>query len=152
MTSHRTFLAAAAALLIAALSASTAQAKTETIKVFSKVQDFTFTTAGGSVTHGPPAGPPAAGDVMEITSIDFKGNHKQHARKAFGSDYLRCTFGADPENPDCFGYVALKGGLLRFHGMDIVGGAGKYLGATGKTVSNKEVPGGSDFVVRIKTR
>jgi hypothetical protein len=151
MTAHRTILAAAAALLIAALGASTAQAKTETLRVFSKAQQFTFTTAGGTVTHAPPSGPPAAGDVMEIDSIDFKGTHKKHSKKPIGGDYLRCTFGADPENPDCLGYSALKTGLLRFHGFDIVGGAGRYLGATGSVVKSKEVPGGSDFVVRVKT-
>jgi hypothetical protein len=151
MTAHRTFLALAAALLIAAIGPSAAQAKTETLRVFSKVQTFTFTTADGKVIQGPPAGPPQAGDVMEIDSIDFKGTHKKHSRKPIGGDYLRCTFGDDPENPDCFGYAALKGGLLRFHGFDIIGGAGKYLGASGGLLKNKEVKGGSDIVVRIKT-
>ena len=102
------------------------------------------------MTQRPPSGPPKAGDVMEINSIDFKGNHKKHAKKAFGSDYLRCTFGDDPENPDCFGYTAIKGSMLRFHGFDIIGGTGRYLGASGKVVKSKEVKGGSDFVVRIK--
>jgi hypothetical protein len=150
MTSYRTTLAAAAVLLIAALTPAVAQAKTETIRAFSKVQTFTFTTADGKVTQGPPAGPPKAGDVMEISSLDFKGTHKKHAKKAFGSDYLRCTFGDDPENPDCFGYTALRGSMLRFHGFDVVGGTGRYLGATGKVVKNKEVEGGSDFVVKVR--
>jgi hypothetical protein len=150
MTSHRTFLAAAAALLICLLGPSLAQARTETLRVFSKVQQFTFTTADGTVTHAPPSGPPQAGDVMEIDSIDFKGNHKKHAKKAFASDYLQCTFGDDPQNPDCFGYTAIKGSLLRFHGFDLIGGTGRYLGASGKVVRSKEVKGGSDFVLRIK--
>ena len=32
------------------------------------------------------------------------------------SDHLRCTFHGRPE-PDCFGYVAIGGSLLRFHGI-----------------------------------
>jgi hypothetical protein len=152
MTTHRTILAIAAALLIAAIGPSAASAKTQTLHVFSKVQQFTYTTVDGTVTHAPPSGAPAAGDVMEIDSIDFKGTHKKHSRKPIGGDYLRCTFGDDPQNPDCFGFAALKGGLLRFHGFDVIGGAGKYLNATGGLIKNKEVPGGSDIVVRIKTR
>jgi hypothetical protein len=143
-------IAASAALLIGLAGPTAAQAKTETLRAFSKVQQFTYTTADGTVTHAPPSAPPKAGDVMEIDSIDFKGNHKKHAKKAFGSDYLRCTFGADPENPECFGYTAIKGSMLRFHGFDIIGGTGRYLGASGKVVKSKEVKGGSDFVVRVK--
>jgi hypothetical protein len=40
------------------------------------------------------------------------GNHKRHAKRATMSDYLRCTFMAYGE-PDCFGYVAIGGSLLR---------------------------------------
>jgi hypothetical protein len=65
------------------------------------------------------------------------------------SDYLRCTFTAALE-PDCFGYTAIGGSLLRFHGFDIIGGTGRYQGATGKVIRNREVEGGSDFVVRVK--
>ena len=65
------------------------------------------------------------------------------------SDYLRCTFLADL-TPDCFGYTAIGGSLLRFHGFDVIGGTGRYHGATGKVVKNEEVPGGSDIVVRVR--
>jgi hypothetical protein len=90
--------------------------------------------------------------VFEIDSLDYVGNHKRHAKRATMSDYLRCTFTADGA-PDCFGYVAIGGSMLRFHGFDIIGGTGRYQGATGKTVSNEEIPGGgSDFVVRVRLR
>jgi hypothetical protein len=127
-----------------------AAGKTETIPVFSKVQTFTLTAPDGTVSHAPPAGPPAPGTVMEIDSLDYRGTFKKHEKRPSFSDYLRCTFGSDPQDPDCFGYVAIDGSLLRFHGFDIVGGTGRYLGATGKTVSNKEVPGGSEFVTKVK--
>ena len=67
------------------------------------------------------------------------------------SDYLRCTFLASLE-PDCYGYAAIGGSLLRFHGFDVIGGTGRYQGATGKVIKNKEVAGGTDFVVRLKLR
>jgi hypothetical protein len=92
---------------------------------------------------------PQAGDVFEIDSLDYVGNHKKHAKRATMSDYLRCTFQADLE-PDCYGYTAIGGSLLRFHGVDLIGGTGRYHGATGKVITNKEVPGGSDFVVKVK--
>ena len=148
---NRTLIAVAAAAL-AFPAASQAAGKTETIRVFSQEQTFTLTAPDGTVSHEPPAGPPAAGTVMEIDSLDYRGTFKKHEKKPSFSDYLTCTFGTDPENPDCHGYVAIDGSLLRFRGFDIVGGTGRYLGATGKTVSSKEVKGGSEFVVKIKLR
>jgi hypothetical protein len=34
----------------------------------------------------------------------------------------------------------------------VVGGAGRYLGATGRVLSNDEVPGGADVVAKIHLR
>jgi hypothetical protein len=124
----------------------------ETLRVFSKAQTFTLTAPDGTVAHQPPAGPVAPGTVMEIDSLDYVGSYKKHEKRPSFSDYLHCTFGTDPENPDCYGYVAIDGALLRFHGFDIVGGTGRYAGATGKTVGNREVPGGSEFVVKVHLR
>ena len=112
---------------------------------------FTYTSVDGTVTQGPPAGEPKPGDVFEIDSLDFVGNHKRHAKRATMSDYLRCTF-TGRRQPDCFGYTAIGGSLLRFHGMDVIGGTGRYHGATGKVLKSKEVAGGSDFVVQIRRR
>src|SRR5262249_11253578 len=148
---NRTLLAVLAAALIWPATGHAA-GKTETLRVFSKVQLFTLTAPDGTVSHQPPAGPPAPGTVMEIDSLDYRGTSKKHDKRPFASDYLRCTFGTDPQNPDCFGYVAIDGSLLRFHGFDIIGGTGRYLGVTGKTLSNKEVDGGSDIVVKLKLR
>src|SRR5262245_49444217 len=134
---NRTLIAIAAAAL-AFPAASQAAGKTETIRVYSKMQSFTITTPDGTVSHEPPSGPPTAGSVMEIESLDYRGTFKKHEKRPSFSDYLRCTFGTDPENPDCFGYVAIDGSLLRFHGFDIIGGTGRYVGATGKTMSQKD--------------
>ena len=142
-----------AVVLVASLAIAPAafagKRKTETIRAFSKPVSFVYTSVDGTVTQGPPAGPPQAGDVFEVSSLDFVGNHKKHAKKATMSDYLRCTFTAALE-PDCFGYTAIGGSMLRFHGMEIIGGTGRYQGATGKVLLNEEVEGGSDFVVRVK--
>ena len=144
----RTLLLALAATLVLAPGAFAAKRKTETIRAFSKPVSFTYTSVDGTVTPGPPAGEPKPGDMFEIDSLDFAGNHKKHAKRATMSDYLRCTFGADLQ-PDCFGYTAIGGSLLRFHGMEIIGGTGRYQGATGRVIKSEEVDGGSDFVVRV---
>jgi hypothetical protein len=146
----RTSLLAALAAALIWPATGLAAGKTETLRVFSKIQSFTITTPDGKVSHEPPAGALAPGSVMEIDSLDYRGSSKKHEKRPSFSDYLHCTFGTDPQNPDCFGYVAIDGSLLRFHGFDVVGGTGRYLGATGKTVSNKEVEGGSEFVVKLK--
>ncbi len=143
-------LLAAVALALCPASAIAAK-KTETIRVFSKPISFTYTAVDGTVTQGPPDAQPRAGDVFEIDSLDFVGNHKRHAKKAAYSDYLRCEFTASLE-PDCFGWSAIGGSLLRFHGNELIGGTGRYQGATGKVLKNKEVEGGSDIVVRVRRR
>ena len=150
-THIRTLALVLAATLAFAPGALAAKRKTETIRVFSKPVSFTYTSVDGTVTQGPPTAPPRAGDVFEVDSLDYRGNHKRHAKRPTMSDYLRCTFLPSLE-PDCYGYVAIGGSLLRFHNFDVIGGTGRYQGATGKTIKNEEVPGGSDFVVRVKRR
>jgi hypothetical protein len=141
----------AALLLLVALSPSSGQAagKTETLRFFSKPVSFTYTAADGTVTHRPPDGPPQAGDVFEIDSLDYAGTHKKHSKRAKGSDYLHCAFSGSPE-PDCHGYAAIGNSLLRFHGMEVIGAIGRWKG--GKVLSNKEVEGGSDFVLKLRRR
>jgi hypothetical protein len=140
--------AVAALLCIVAVSPPAGQAagKTETLRFFSKPVSFTYTAADGTVTQGPPAGPPQAGDVFEIDSLDYAGTHKKHSKRPKGSDYLRCAFNGSPE-PDCTGFAAIGNSLLRFRDMDVVGAIGRW--KSGKVLSNKEVEGGSDFVLRL---
>jgi hypothetical protein len=152
-TTHiRTLVGGALVTLLAiAVLASTAGAagKTETLKVFSKVQKFTYTKADGTVSQGPPHGQPAPGDSFEIDSLDYRGTHKKHSKKPIGADYLHCTF-SDSLEPDCFGYVALGNSLLRFHGNDLIGAIGRWKG--GKVLSNDDVHGDSDIVVKLVRR
>ncbi len=102
-----------------------------------------------AVTPAPPAGPPQTGDMFEIDSLDFRGTHKRHSKKAIGADYLQCVFQASGE-PDCHGYTAIGRSLLRFHGMDLIGAIGRFKDA--KIISNKEVKGGNDFIVELTRR
>jgi hypothetical protein len=142
-------VAVAALLLIVALTPPAGQAagKTETLRFFSKPVSFTYTAADGTVTHRPPTGPPQAGDVLEVDSLDYAGTHKKHAKRPNASDYVRCAFNGSPE-PDCFGTAAIGGSLVRFHDMDSIGAVGRW--KSGKVVSNKEVEGGSDVVLKLR--
>jgi hypothetical protein len=151
-TPIRSLAGAVIAILLCALAVAVASAdaagKTEKLKLFSKQLSFTFTKADGTVQNPPPA-QAAPGDSFEIESLDYRGTHKKHSKKPIGADYLQCKFGTGPE-PDCYGYTALGKSLLRFHGFDLIGAIGKFKDA--KVLSNKEVPGGSDFVVRLTRR
>jgi hypothetical protein len=144
----RTILITAALTLVPAASAS---AKTETLRFFSKVDKVTLTHADGTVSQGPPV----AGDRLDVFASDFAGNHKRHAKKATGSEHVVCMFSSAPE-PDCISHVAIGGSMLIFQGNPgtVIGGAGEYLNATGKVISNKTVgdSNDSDIVAKINVR
>jgi hypothetical protein len=145
-------LFAAVALLCAALlwpaGGEAAGGRTKTIKVFSKTQKISVTHPDGTVVDHPPFPDMAPGDVLDVYSIDYYGTHKKHSKRWVGSEHLRCVFGTG--EPDCTSTVALGFSLLVFHGDKLVDGAGRFLGATGRVISTKEVPGGTDAVARIK--
>lgn len=146
----RTLAAAVAIGLATVPAAAQAAGRTETLRVHSTPVSFTYTAADGTVTHGPPAGPPQPGDVLEIDSLDFRGDHRRHAKRYFATDYLRCTFTAGPE-PDCFSWVAIGRSLLRFHGSEVIGGTGRYQGATGRIVKSVELEDdAADIVVKLR--
>jgi len=62
---------------------------------------------------------------------------------------VHCAFGSGPE-PDCNAFVALRNSLLRVHGFDLVGATGRWKGA--ELISNKDVDGDSDVVIRLTRR
>ena len=80
----------------------------------------------------------------------------KHAKQATGSEHVQCLFTAASPEPDCVSHVALGGSLLVFQGSPakVVGGAGRYLGATGRVLSNKTVgdSNDSDVVAKITRR
>ena len=152
-TQIRSLAGAVIAVLLLALAVAVASAdaagKTETLRIFSKVQTFTYTKADGTVVQGPPPASAAPGDSFEIDSLDYRGTHKQHSKKPIGADYLRCEFNGGPE-PACMGYAALGNSLLRFRGMEVIGAIGRW--KSGKILSNKDVDGDSDIVIRLVRR
>jgi hypothetical protein len=135
-----------AALLLP--SAGQAAGRTKTLKVFSKTVGLTLTHADGTVVSHPPFPTVQPGDTLDVYSLDFRGNHKRHAKRFLGSEHLRCVFGTG--EPDCVSHVALGRSLLIWEGDKLVTALGRYRGATGHVVSNKEVPGGNDIVAKIK--
>jgi hypothetical protein len=155
----------AAGLCAAMLFASSGQAargKTETLRVFEKVESMQLTRSDGRVLKKRPLPEPKAGDVLDIVFADYVGDHAKHAKKPTGSDHLRCRFGAAGP-PECVSHAAFGSSMLVVEGNPgrIVLGTGKYLGATGRVVSNKEVKAGPpsspdhnniDIVVRINRK
>ena len=146
--------AATAAVAVPALAAGPA-AKTQTLRFFGTTTSFVYTAADGTVLPQPPD-VPAAGDSFQSTDVDFRGDHRHHARHWTASSHLRCTFGATPDALTCDSEVAIGGSLLLFHGdpskpLPIVGGAGRFEGATG-SVATKEVKHGTDAVLTVRLR
>jgi hypothetical protein len=146
-------VAAVVALLCAATlwpAPGQAAGRTKTLKVFSKATLITLTHPDGTVVDHPPFPDAAPGDVLDVYSLDFRGNHKKHSKRWIGSDHLQCVFGTG--EPDCVSHVALGGSLLVFRGNPgtLIGGTGRFQGATGRVISSKEVPGGTDAVAKIK--
>src|ERR1044072_1290501 len=109
MLSHplRTALVARAVTVIPAASAS---AKTETIRVFSKVDKLVLTHADGTAVGTPP-GAPVAGDRLGIYGSGYAGKHKRDAKRPVGSEHTICPFPDAPE-PDCVSHIATGGSLL----------------------------------------
>ena len=144
-----TFIATALALLCAATlwpAAGQAAGRNITIKAFSKITSVTLTAPDGTVVDREPQ----PGDTLDVFALDFRGNHKRHAKRFFASEHLRCVFGTG--EPDCVSHVALGRSLMVWNGSTLMAGTGRFAGATGRILSNKEVPGGIDFVAKVKLR
>lgn len=145
---------AAAALCALALwpAAGHAADRTETLRFFAKDVSITLTKADGTAQR-PPASEPQPGDFLDVNSRIFRGDHRRHAARPSGSVHLRCTFSTAPE-PDCTSHVAIGGSMLVFRGNPgtLINGTGRYQDATGRVLSNTQVPGGSDSVTRIRLR
>jgi hypothetical protein len=147
----RIAIAATVALACAAVlwpAPGQAAGRTKTIRIFSKEVSISVTHPDGTVVDHPPFPEMAPGDVLDVYSIDFYGNHKHHAKRWAGSEHLQCVFGTG--EPTCESHVALGRSLLVFKGNTLVDGTGRFQGATGRVISTKEVPGGTDAVAKIK--
>jgi hypothetical protein len=145
-------LMAFTALAVSPAGAADGPHKTQTLRFFDEPTSTTVTTADGKVIDKPPYPDPKAGDVLDVYSLDFVGNHRHHAKHWSASAHLRCVFGDGP--PDCVSHTAMGGSLLIFGGNPgtLIAGTGRYAGATGRVLSNHEVEGGSDIVAKIRLK
>ena len=156
MLNHTLRIAAVVAgFAVAGTASASAAGKTETLRFFSKVDKVTLTHADGTVVTDPSV-QAVAGDRLDVFASDFAGNHKRHAKRSTASEHVVCMFTAASPEPDCTAHVAIGGSMLIFQGYPgtVVGGAGRYLGATGKVISNKTVGNSndSDVVAKITLR
>ena len=152
MINHRIRLTALAVAVTAAVALpASAQAKTQTLRFFERTDKLTLTHADGTVVAHPPFPDAQPGDRLDVYTSDFAGNHSHHSKRAVASAHVVCTFSAAPE-PDCIGHVALGGSMLIIQGDPgtVVGGTGRFLHATGRVLSSKEVEGGTDVVAKIR--
>ena len=143
----------AGAAVPAITGARPATGKTQTLRFLDKPVTISLTTSSGKVINHPPYPQPQAGDVLNVYSLDYPGNHSHHAIHWTMSTHLSCMFAQGP--PACISNVAVASSLLVFDGNTLVGATGAYQGATGQVLSNKTIPNTnnqSDIVVRIKRR
>jgi len=141
---------AAACAVALAPAAGQAAGSTKTLRFYDKPVAMSLTTTGGKVITQPPWPEPKPGDVLDVYSLDFKGDHVRHAARWSMSSHLQCVFGKG--EPDCTSHVADGGSLLIFKGNPgtLVAGTGRYQNATGKVLKSTEVgDDASDIVVRI---
>jgi hypothetical protein len=129
-----------------------AASKTETLRYHVKDVSKLLTRADGSVVRRAPFPEPEAGDVLEINSLDYRGDSRHHAGTWTASQTRRCAFTAG--EPDCSMTIAIGGSLLSLHGNPgtVVNGTGRYEGASGRVVSVKDTGAGADVVAQIKVR
>jgi len=147
-------LVATASALALLPSAGQAAGRTQTLRFFDKPVSITLTRPSGTVIDHAPYPHAKQGDVLDVNSVAYAGTHLRHAKKWTASSHLQCTFGAAGP-PSCVSHVAIGGSQLVFSGNPgkLVNGTGIYQGATGRTISSKEVPGmddASDVVLRIQ--
>jgi hypothetical protein len=154
MINLRTRLTALAVAVTAAVALpASAQAKTQTLRVFDRPDMLVLTHADGTVVAHPPFPAAQPGDRLDVYSSVFAGNHAHHSKKAIGSTHVVCTFSTGPEPDDCVSHVALGGSMLIFDGDPgtVIAGTGRYLHASGRVISSKEVANdGSDVVAKIR--
>jgi hypothetical protein len=144
-------LLTAGALLLP--GAGHAASRTQTLRFFDKPVSIKVTHADGSVVTHPPFSEPQPGDVLDVDSLDYRGNHAHHAKRFTGSTHLRCVFGTG--EPACESHVAIGGSMLVFTGNPgtVTNGTGIYQGATGRVISSKQLAhDASDVVARIRLR
>jgi len=128
---------------VASASASGGSSSVQVLHFFSRAETMTFSTAAGKPFSPSKADPPAAGDVIESTDLDYVGNHLRHAAKWTASDQLLCVVPAKGD-PVCYAQLAIGGSMIFLRGLAtqdasppfvVTGGTGAFKGVTGSLVS-----------------
>jgi hypothetical protein len=155
--------AVAGTAAVPALSAAHASsATTVSLQLFSRETSATFVTPQGRPL--PPNTRPTAGDVNDITGIDYAGNHKHHANETTASDHLRCTITnltAGGAKAICDGQIAISGSMLLVNHESLTlpdsngplvfrinGGTNRYLHAHG-AITATTVGNNTDFTIKV---
>jgi hypothetical protein len=151
-THRRTLLLSlgCAALLAPAASAAT---HVQTLRFYDRPVSMKLTRADGTVVTKAPFPEAQPGDTLDVNSLDYRGDHRHHAKRWTASSHLRCVFAQGP--PACESHLALGGSMLIFTGNPgvVTNGTGIYQGATGRVISAKDLPhDATDFVARVKLR
>ena len=133
--------------------AGQATSRTQTLRFFDKPVSIKLTHADGSVVAPSESTQPQPGDVLDVYSLDYPGNHAHHAKRWTATNHLHCVFGTG--EPSCESHVAIGGSMLVFTGNPgtLANGTGIYQGATGRVTSAKEVKdNATDIVAKIHLR
>jgi hypothetical protein len=155
-THHRRLLAGVLATAAAAAVATPAVAgrsQTKTLRFYEKPDQISLTTADGR----PKQGPPAAGDILDVAGVLYRGDHRRHARRPSGTDHTRCVI-TGPDNGTCQGEVALGGSLILVRSelggnpFEVWYGTGRFKGITGTGTATtvSEERNDSDVVLRYR--
>ncbi len=164
----RTVLVASALFVGAALAGGgvtgASASRTSSVQVlhfFSKAETMRFSTAAGKPFSPSKANPPAPGDVIESTDLDYAGNHSQHAASWSASDQLLCIVPAKGD-PVCYAQIAIGGSMILLRGLAtraantpfvVTGGTGRFKDVTGSLASVDLDPrsdsGNSDVTIRL---
>jgi hypothetical protein len=144
--------------------AGASASRTSSVQVlhfFSKAETMRFSTPSGKPFSPSKANPPAAGDVIESTDLDYLGNHSQHASSWSASDQLLCIVPAKGD-PVCYAQIAIGGSMILLRGVAtrtastpfvVTGGTGRFKDVTGSLASVDLDPssdsGNSDVTITL---
>ena len=123
-------------------------------RFYSVIATFVYRRADGTVAAQPPR-TPAAGDRLEITENGYNGTHLKHSKKVVSTSHTVCLFKSAKAGPTCDGQGAVGGNqLLLFHspggGTKVVGGTGRFQGATGSVkATTVGKTNNSDIVITV---
>jgi hypothetical protein len=157
LRNHRRRLVAGVLVTAAAAAVATpavaGQSQIKTLRFYEKTNDFSLTTADGT----PKQGPPAAGDILDVAGVLYRGDHRRHSRRAVGTDHTRCVF-TGPDSDTCQGEVAIGGSLILVRSatggnpFEAWWGTGRFKGITGSatTTTVSDELNDSDVVLRYR--